>query len=297
MTDPWLLPTRQRELPTREALPPVQLHARRESTFLVLSGTFLVATTAMLLSPAKFIDVTALIADWTGLAVDNDMLLAFGALGFPLAALVLALVRERYGMRRALALLAFGAVACLALVGLAYMSETLETALAFTACYLVGCGVMLVLCSMSSRHFWLRATFGVALAASVGFTAAAGVGYANGGELELVTSQALGALAFTGAFTFVALVPLVIADYTLAIYLRVGPDLDDLDEAAASDEKLVLLDQRKRQPALLVEDEPRRRPARPSLHPYSSAEMRFFTEGDTLAEADSSAPGLPAVRA
>ena len=40
--DRWLLPRQQREFPSRRVLSEEHLHARRERTFLLLAGTFLV---------------------------------------------------------------------------------------------------------------------------------------------------------------------------------------------------------------------------------------------------------------
>src|SRR5688572_8212395 len=111
--DTWLLPSRQRELPYRGTVPAARLHARREGTFLVLAGTFLVAIAAMILLPARSIDVSALFAEWTGLALPADLQLLLGALAFPITLVMLALVRQLYGSSRALALVAFGAIACL----------------------------------------------------------------------------------------------------------------------------------------------------------------------------------------
>jgi hypothetical protein len=310
--DPWLLPTRQRELPFRETLSPSRLHARREGTFLVLAGTFLLATAAMLLLPARSIDVAGLGDAWFGLDLPIDLQIVLGAQAFPITLVMLALVGRLYGTRRALALVAFGSIACLGLGAVAYAvdPQALGFTVAFTAGYLAMHVVALLVCAaMWRKSLALGANVAALVAQLVGWAAFGLVLYLYGSHaFDQITSIVLGGAAMTTAGMLVATMPLAIAGHVLGIYLRVGrgapkravveePDDDDDDEVV----DLVVPKPRAPEPVaepLFAKGSHRTPPAQPrslkGWHPDTSAEMRFFTEGDQL---DESNPELPAARA
>ncbi|HEU0035266.1 MAG TPA: VUT family protein [Kofleriaceae bacterium] len=323
------MPTRQQEFPLREELAPTRLHGRREGTFLVLAGTFLIATAAtVLLGGQALIDLTALVAAWTGQSLGVAATLPLGALAFPIGFVMIALVCDLYTPRRARALIVFGAIASLALVGLARIADlaaghdtAFAFALAFTACYFVAFVAYIEIFDaarrkLRGRHLWLRANL-AALIAQLGGWAAFGLvayfygtrvlGASYGAAVDQTTAIVIGASAYSTAFVLVATLPLVIAAHALSIFLRVGDDLgevarahddddDDIVDAAASEPVLLRPRQPRasgtRPPAVIVDDDPpvhptRRRAPKNSIPPYSSAEMRFFTEGDQLEAGDS----------
>ena len=325
-SDRWLLPSRQREFPLREVLSPARLHGRREGTFLVLAGTFLIVTAAMIVlqaggQAAGMIDVTSSIAAWTGQELPEAMLLPIGVLAFPLSFVMVALICDRYGVRRARALVMFGGFASFGLVGLLRLSDAVAgsdaspgPALAFTACYLVGHLLHLAFFASASRklrgrHLWLRANVSTAIAQIGGWAAFGLVSYyyatSIDGELPVaimdhLTAVVIAASAYTVLFMVAATVPLVITTRALAIYLRTGNSLDELDDFSdlPDHDEPVLLETRRRRPAMIVEqaaapppparpraaNAPSARGTIPPPLPYSSAELRFFTEGEALAE-------------
>jgi hypothetical protein len=306
--DPWLLPTRQRELPFRETLSPARLHARREGTFLVLAGTFLLATAALLLLPARLIDVAELGNAWFGLELPVDLQILIGAQAFPITLVMLALVGRLYGTRRALALVAFGAVACLGLGGVAYAvdPEMLGFTVAFTAGYLaMHVAALLVCAAMWRKSIALGANVAAVVGQLVGWAAFGLVLYLHGSHaFDQITSIVLGGAALTTAGMLVATLPLAIAAYALTIYLRVGRIAkavvveDDDDDDIVEDIAVKSVSE----PTFAkgsVRPQPPPAPTAPprslkGWHPDTSAEMRFFTEGDQL---DESNPELPVARA
>ena len=306
--DPWLLPTRQRELPFREMLSPSRLHARREGTFLVLAGTFLLATAAMLLVPARLIDVASVGNDWFGVDLPVDLQILLGAQAFPITLVMLALVGRLYGTRRALALVAFGSIACLGLGAVAYAvdPEALGFTVAFTAGYLAMHVVALLVCAaMWRKSLALGANVAAAVAQLVGWSAFGLVLYLHGSHaFGQITSIVLGGAAMTTVGMLVATLPLAITAHVLAIYLRVGRVASVELEEEEDDDVVDLVVAKKPVAELALAKGSLRTPAPPlpappprnlkGWHPDTSAELRFFTEGDQL---DESNPELPVARA
>ncbi len=278
--DRWLLPRRQTEYPARELVAEERLHGRREATFLALSTLLLIAI-ASLVVLTPIIDVSgALAAALPGLDVPFDLQLPLGVLpnAFGLVAIMLAC--ELYGRRRAAALVWAGAFASAALLGLVY-SASGNFAPALSAGYVVALVATIVVFaairrSLAGRHLWLRANLAMMIALPLGWATFAAVSYALAPQLDIhaLAASSLAAAGFTAACVAVATLPLALIARALRLYLRV----------AREDLRLP--------PAMIVEDDdeapepPRRRRAgRASIPPWSSAEMRFFTEGDQLESA------------
>src|SRR5688500_15015545 len=96
--DRWLLPSRQREYPSKRVLSEERMHARREATFLVLAGTFLVAAATMpILGMSRIVDLSGVLPD---VELPIELLLPVGVLAFPLSFSASALVCEIWGSRR-----------------------------------------------------------------------------------------------------------------------------------------------------------------------------------------------------
>jgi uncharacterized PurR-regulated membrane protein YhhQ (DUF165 family) len=282
----------------------------------VLAGTFLIVTAAMIVLPAGGeLDLTAWFASQTDEALPFAMQLPVGVLAFPLSFVMVALICDLYGVRRARAVVMFGAIASFALVVLLRVADEVSgatssvgPALAFTACYLAGHLLNLEFFDAASRklrgrHLWLRANASTAIAQIGGWAAFGLVSYyyttsIDGARpvavMDHLTAVVVAAAAYTMLVMIAATVPFVIAARALSIYLRVGDALEELDAHDAHDDEPVLLERRRRPPAMIVEELPARRAARSALGPqpsalgttppYSSAEMRFFTEGEELAE-------------
>lgn len=100
-----------------------------------------------------------------------------------------------------------------------------------------------------------------------------------------VTALALGSAACGAAITVVLAIPAVFAARGLSIALRVGrdplasDDQDEDDDALAAYRRAYGNGPRRLPPALIVDDNVA---AIPPLQPYSSAEMRFFADGDAI---------------
>ena len=291
--DRWLLPRRQTEYPAREMVAEVKLHARREATFLAFATMFVVAVTvAVVLGTSRMIDVSALIA---GVAPDLhlpvQLALPFGVVPAALGFVAVMMACELYGRRRASALVTAGMIAMGLLVGLAQLADLADgkgasfgAAVAIAAGMLFGHACNLIVFDalrrrMFGRRIVLRAILSTIVAQPVGWAAFGTVLYLMGAtspaDIDALTAVALGSTVYTIAGVIVLAIPVAILVRPLALFLRVAR----FEDASISHLP----------PALIVEDEPaprpRRRAARASIEPYSSAEMRFFTEGDQLVEA------------
>jgi uncharacterized PurR-regulated membrane protein YhhQ (DUF165 family) len=317
--DRWLLPRHQAEYPAWDLLSEETLHGRREATFLVLGAIFVVtATLLVVLGTSRSIDLSAVVTSaLASMSRDVELPLAmripFGVIPFALGGLALALVCELYNRRRAAALVATGFVIILGLCGLMRLADVvnerdamLGPALGFASCYLVGYLLTVPLFDalkrrMAGRHLWFRLVIGSPAAQLAGWTA---FGLAMYGHASLlapgepvdttaITALATGSALYTLACVVVLSLPIALIARGLRLFLRVAhpdsyaADDDDYREGPGA-HAIELL--RRRQRAEIVEDgvpEPlpaRRRSFRSTLQPYSSAEMRFFAEGDRLAE-------------
>ena len=305
-SDPWLLPSNQAEHPARPILIDATLHGRREGTFLILAATFLVVTaiTPLLgLSPA-FDLIARLHLGGHGLPA---AVLPFGVLAFPLGFLAVNLVGELWGFRRATALVVVGLVASLGVAGLVRLSDAAAdrppqfgAALAFAACTAIAhlSNVMLfegLSRRRRGRRLWLRANLATLIAQLGGWAAFAFVmyGYAVGvrGEPEATTIDATGALlvgagAYAIAFALVAALPLSLAASGLGVYLRIDDDRPRDDDSGVIEQPAFVrqLPPPPPQPqprTLKDKDKPENRD---EIRPFTSAEMRFFTEGDAIAD-------------
>ena len=86
---------------------------------------------------------------------------------------------------------------------------------------------------------------------------------------DMIASLALGGAAYGLAAMIVLAIPLAIATRALRLYLRVARFATPAAMIIEDDDDVVLLQQRRRAPRL-------------SLQAFSSAELRFFREGDEL---------------
>jgi uncharacterized PurR-regulated membrane protein YhhQ (DUF165 family) len=305
--DRWLLPRNQAEYPGRDLVAEETLHGRREATFLVLGAVFLVTTAALVvLGTSRVIDPSVILAALTpDVALPFAMLIPFGVIPFALGGLALTLVGELYGRRRAGALVAVGLLATIGLGALMALADrvdgrdaTFGPAVGFASCYLVGHLLFVPLHDalrrrMGGRHLWLRLLVLSPLAQLAGWTAfgAAMYGYATWlrptepFDMATITALATGSALYTLACTVVLTLPIALIARGLRLFLRVARQDDDDDDRDGPGVHVS-----RRSPAWLVDDavperlSSRRRPARPSAQPYSSAEMRFFADGDRLAE-------------
>jgi len=317
--DPWLLPSRQAEHPARSAVADVRLHGRREATFLILATIFLVATTMSPIfgiSPA--IDLIALLGlRDAGLPA---AVLPFGVLAYPLGFLAVNLVGELYGLRRATALVVAGLIASLAVTGLVRVADAagqrpvaFGAALAFASCYVVAhvSNVMLfaaVSRRSRGRRLWLRANIATLIAQLGGWAAFAFVmyGYAVGvnnevapAAIDATSALLVGASVYAVACALVLTPPFVAIAHALSIYLRVGhwmardDDYEDDVPVRRSQPAFVRATpppppqpqpQPQAQPQPQPQDKSHPRASRQEIRPYTSAEMRFFSEGDVISE-------------
>jgi uncharacterized PurR-regulated membrane protein YhhQ (DUF165 family) len=177
---------------------------------------------------------------------------------------------------------------------------------------------------MAGRHLWLRllvlsvvaqlagwAVFGVAtygIATALAFGAPPSASIDTGAIVALATGSALYTLAAIALLTL----PVALLARGLALFLRVarhdGDEPDDAEDDDAVDDrdadaddapielvrrrlpKAQIVDEAEAAPEGQIDDEDaplgsrRRRRAVASIQPFSSAEMRFFQEGDQLAE-------------
>jgi hypothetical protein len=319
-SDRWLLPRHQTEYPARDLLPEATLHGRREATFLVLAAMFLVTSTALVvLGTSRVIDVGALLRSANvPVELPIAMLVPLGVLPFALSFVASALVCHLFGRRRAFALVTVGLVANLALAGMMRAADVIDggdafgVSLAFAACAVIAHTFnVLVFDAFHRRGIFLRVNIASLLAQVAGWSAAGLVLYALRGYFiepinqPLIMSLTAGAAACSFALVLVLSIPAALIGRGLAIALRVGDAMYDDDE----DEQYGYDDARDPEPrpvmpafaqgsvarplpkALIVDDDDqlhgdaeRRRTARGVIQPFSSAEMRFFSEGDAAHE-------------
>jgi uncharacterized PurR-regulated membrane protein YhhQ (DUF165 family) len=311
--DRWLLPRRQTEYPARDRLPEETLHGRREATFLALAATFLVATAALIvLGTSRVVDVPALLARNGAGELPVALLVPLGAVPFAASFVASALACELFGRRRASALVWAGLVASLALGGLMRAADVIDggdafgVSLALAAGYLLAhvtnLGAFDALRRARAGRF-VRITIAAAVANVIGWSAFAIVLKVGAGYIvaplarETIVALALGAAAGSFAAVLVLAVPAVVVARGLAIALRVGPDpLGDDDDADYGDDARVDLGApawlpaqsgfangsvaRKLPRAVIVEEEEEEA----HIKPFTSAEMRFFSEGDAVAD-------------
>lgn len=289
--DPWLSPNRQAAFPARVELTSVELHGRRERMFLVLAAMALLASVAVpLLGANILIDVRYMVSTHVPDMVLPDAELAFGAVLLPVGMLATSFVVELYGHRRAYALAFVGLLTSLCAVGLCYQGAHLIDAgakapasafslalAAFSASVVIVAVHARMRAYAASGAVWLRKLVAALAAQLVAWSVFSAMLYAYAGEAE-IARLLLGGAAYTLAFALVDVIPFVLLAHWLAIHLRVGrfdePDDDESADPAwlrplpaamtVETSASVLLDQRA------------------SKRPYSSAEMRFFTEGDEL---------------
>ena len=310
--DRWLLPRQQTELPSRALLPETVVHRRREGTFLVLTAMVFVSMTAMLLLGAsRAVDLAVIVGRIApDVVLPKPMLLPIGALPFAVSLIALGLAVELFGRRRASTLLFVSAVISFALVGLMHVADRIDggramgTAIAFAVCF-----VSAHLCHVIVFATWRRVTRGQRFARIVITSLlATAIGWGTfllllrygGKELGTVlpwdttVALAIGAAACSAAGVIVLAIPAAIVTRALSIALRVGNEelLTDESEPAwtrapESSSIAVGSGARRLPQALVVDDDedldeppPLRRAQAVAIPPYSSAEMRFFADGD-----------------
>jgi uncharacterized PurR-regulated membrane protein YhhQ (DUF165 family) len=314
--DRWLLPRRQTEYPGRDLLPEETLHGRREGTFLVLAAMFFIATAALLLlGTSRMIDASALLARFVpSVHLPIALLVPLAVIPFALSFVASAMTYDLFGRRRATLLLWIGLLASLALVGVMRGADVLDggdafvVSLALTACYLVAHAFnLLAFAALHSRPFFLRLNISSLLAQAAGWSAAALVLHACGPYLatplapQQIVSICAGAAACSTLCVLILAIPAAIANSGLSLALRVGNELvDDEDEVEdygyppdRPQPDFAQGSVARKLPAMLVEEDDvvvldeaaRRRTLRgPGPQPFSSAEMRFFSEGDAAHE-------------
>ena len=243
--DPWLAQSRQSDYPGRPTLPEEWLHARREGAFLVLAATFLVATVALpILGTIRVIDFADVLS---AVAPDRELpanlLLPFGVLVFPLAFVAFDLVCDLYGRRRASALLATGAIASFALIGLVRAADllpgpsTFAPALALASCAVVAHLVNLLVFdglrrTLAGKHLSMRVVSSTIIAQGAGWAVFGLVIYAMSptDNIDGITALVLGGCIYAIACGIVATLPVAVAASALAVYLRIGRyEREDVD--------------------------------------------------------------------
>jgi uncharacterized PurR-regulated membrane protein YhhQ (DUF165 family) len=317
--DRWLLPRHQTEYPARALLPEATLHGRREATYLVLAAWFFVGATAMLvLGTSRVFDLVSVIGFVVpGVEIPNAMLVPLGALPFALTVIASSLACELFGSRRASMLIWVGLVMSVALAGLMRLADLIDggdafgVGLAFAACFVLAHATNLIAFDAlrvraSGHQMYARIGASALLATAIGWCAFAFVLHAGGGYIveplawETILALSIGAAVCTAVAVLVLAIFAVLARRALVVALRVGPDGHTVDDddgdrvAVEPDEptwarppQLAVGSTARRLPrAELVDDteeidEPSPRHGRAaSSPPYSSAEMRFFAEGD-----------------
>lgn len=324
--DRWLLPKRQREFPSRRVLSEGHLHARREATFMVLAGAFLIAGAMLpVLGMTRILDLSAVLS---GVELPIALLLPAGALAFPLSFTAIDLVCELWGRRRANALVLVALVLNLGLVGLLALVDTipdaagregdsLAPALAFVACAFVGhmfnaqAYQALRRQARGRRHLWLRRNVSALIAAIAGWVVFALVLYTYAVQVaeqpsdaaaEQVASVAVACALYCLAFAVVDTLPFVLLARSLLVFLRMGrfdSDADDYAEGPtarrAGSAPIAGRAESGARPlpsAEVVETPPPVPPAPPPRAPgrisrgFSTAERQFFTEGEELESAE-----------
>lgn len=286
--DRWLVPTRQCELPGRDLVAAAVLHARRESTFLVLASLVLTATIALPL----FVHGAVVVDLATALQLAQPAELSFGVVVFPISLLAAQLVCEVFGARRTYVVVLMAVLAGIATFALAFTSATLTPValplalvsygtVAHATNALVFSGIRRAL---RGYHFVLRSLLSVAIALVIGELAFLFVMTDRGQDMAQARTMALVAALYTCGIAAAAALPLWVTRRVLGVYLRVGrTDNVAIDHSAGAP----VATRRKLPPALIVDDqtgEPAtpRRAARPSLQPFTNSEIAFFREGEEL---------------
>jgi uncharacterized PurR-regulated membrane protein YhhQ (DUF165 family) len=307
--DPWLVPSRQREFPLRELLDEAQLHGRREFGFLALAALFVTASVAMItIGAGQTIDGRSIVAELApGFELPTRLAVPVAALALPVTLFVIALVRELYGSRRASVLVMMGLVSMIGAGSMRYATApdlvSLGGSVAIASGYLaahilhaVSFGAMVR--ARTSR--WLRKLLAMTVAAVCGAAVfgAATLVYATDvlaqpepAAMASAITLALGVAAYNLAFGLVDVIPFVALASCLEIYLRVGGSPIEDDDSAQSLRFAPLASEPiadKRLPAALVVEDVAapRRPHRVTLQPFTSAELRFFTEGEEMFESN-----------
>jgi hypothetical protein len=278
---------RQTEYPGKELLPEVTLHRRREATFLVLAALVVTATAALVAGSSVMIDMqTALAQIARGVELPTQLVVPVGALVSAVGILALLLACELYG-RRAGGLVWTALFASGVLAGLAYLAGLVDRAdasfslaLPLATCAVAGALATVVVYAalrrMAPRALIVRAIVATAFGQAAGWAAFAGVAHAIGDRptVDFLLAVALGSSAFALACVIVLAPVFAIAANTLSLFLRVpratAAGDDDDDDAYVSGPMPRL------QEALVVDEED----VDVEPRPYSSMEMRFFTEGD-----------------
>jgi uncharacterized PurR-regulated membrane protein YhhQ (DUF165 family) len=300
--DRWLLPSHQAEYPRWGLVAEDKLHGRREATFLVLAAVSLVTTTLLVvLGTSRILDPSPVLAEaLPDVELPIALRIPFGVMPFALGGLALTLVCELYGRRRAAALVSTGLLGSIALAGVMRLADrvdgsdaTFGPALAFATCYLVSSLVYVPLFSalrqrMAGRHLWFRLLILSVAAQLMGWMAFGIAMYAYAGlpgqaDAMAIIALATGSALYTLTGVVLLTLPLELVACWLRLFLRVARHDTDDDDYRDGPGRL---------PAAEVSDGDevavappiRRRAARASVQPYSSAEMRFFREGDQLAE-------------
>jgi hypothetical protein len=225
-----------------------------------------VLTTLVLLAVTSLLAFGALIDPGVWWELPVELRVPLGALPGPLGLVALMLACELYG-RRATTLVWAALFACAAMAGLAYAAGAWVVPLAVVAA-VAHVATLVVFASLrralAGRHVALRAVIAAMIAQGMAWAAFAALLRDNA-----IAPVALGGAAYGLAATIVLAIPLAIAARVLRLYLRVGRPTVAID--FEDDEVIPLV---------------RRRGPRATLQPYSSAEMRFFRDGDELAAGD-----------
>lgn len=239
----WYLP--QHELPGKDLISGPQLYARRERVFLVLAAIFVAASATLpLLGVARLYGVTSLVRR-IGLEPPATLLLAAGALAFPLALLALNVVGALYGRRRAWSMTLAGMLVWAGVLGLHYGTDhvvaydgTKTTAFlpgaALAACAFGSCAVQIEAFALLRR---MRAVRGVA-SALVGLAAGWGVAALLVDNVPIAVGEpfagiALASAAFdwlvvvAGTIVLAAMVPSLAAHLRFPVRESVADDFDD----------------------------------------------------------------------
>jgi len=254
----WLLPRQQTEYPARDLVSEAALHGRREATFLVLTTFVILGVTSLLVS-GVWIDPGM----WWQLPV--ELRIPLGALPGPLGLVALMLACELYG-RRATTLVWAALFSAAAMTALAYAGGAWVVPLAVTT-VVAHLATLVVYASLrralAGRHVALRAVIAAMIAQGTAWAAFAALL-----RDDAIAPVALGGAAYGLAATIALAIPLAIAARVLRLYLRVAR-FEALPVQEPEEDDVIPLVRRRRMP-------------RASLQPFSSAEMRFFDEGDEL---------------
>lgn len=318
--DRWLLPSRQREYPSRRVLSEGHLHARREATFLILAGTFLLAAAMLpVLGTTRLLDLSELFG---GVELPIALLLPVGVLAFPLSFTAIDLVCELWGRRRANALVMVGLILNVGLIGLLAAvdripdpagreGDSLPPALAFVACIFVAhmfnaqAYQALRRQARGRRGMWMRRNVSALIALIAGWVVFALVLYTYAVQVAeqpsdaaatQVASLAVASAVYCLAAAIIDTLPFVFLARSLVVFLRMGRfELESEDYAGGPTVKQDESIPPPRRAALVVETAPpppvvpppAPRPAASRISgAFTSSEKRFFTEGEELETGD-----------